>query len=288
MPAFNTTPIERVQGISKEEFIKKYYRPQKPVLIEGLTDHWNARWNLEYIKSIAGHQEVPLYGNDPAKGKQSPYEPITTMNFGEYIDLLKREPTDLRIFFYTLKDNCPELLKDFQYPDIGLKFFKRLPSLFFGGSKSKVFAHFDIDMPDNLHIHFEGDKKVLLFGPDQSKYLYKVPFSIHNIDKIDMDDPDFEKYPALKQVQGYEAYMKHGDALYMPGGWWHYITYLNGGFSMTLRALPRTPSRVAKMVYNVFFMRLMDNAMRKSLGQKWLDFKEEWAYKRAQKELGHN
>lgn len=280
METFNLEPLERIQPISKAEFIHRYHRPQRPVLIENLTNAWNGKWTFDHIKSLAGSQTVPLYDNKPAKDKESVYAPVTTMQFGEYIDLLKTQPTDLRIFFYTLKDHCPQLLEDFEYPDIGLKFFKRLPALFFGGGLSKVFAHYDIDLPDNLHIHFEGNKRVVLFGPDQSTHLYKVPFSIHNIDKIDMDNPDFERYPALKRVKGYEVYMKHGDALYMPSGWWHYITYLDGGFSMTLRALPRTPKRFANMLYNVFVMRLIDNTMRKIRGQKWLDQKERWAYQR--------
>ncbi|WP_257668350.1 cupin-like domain-containing protein [Parapedobacter tibetensis] len=281
MATFDLRQLERIQKVTKADFISRYYRPQQPVLIENLTDTWNGKWTLNHIKSLAGDQTVPLYDNKPAQGKESVYEPVMKMNFGKYIDLIKSEPTDLRIFFYTIKDHCPDLLEEFEYPDIGLKFFKRLPALFFGGGQSKVFAHYDIDLPDNLHIHFEGNKRVVLFGPNQSKNLYKVPLSIHNIDKIDMDNPDFERYPALGHAQGFEVYMKHGDALYIPSGWWHYITYLDGGFSMTLRALPRTPKRFANMLYNVFVMRNIDNAMRKIKGQKWLDFKEQWAHRRA-------
>lgn len=277
MGTFNTIPVERVKNISKEAFIVNYYKPQKPVLIEDLTQNWGAfdRWNLDYIQKRAGDQVVPLYNNKPAKGKQSVYAPVQEMKLSEYIELLKTEPTDLRIFFYNILDHMPELIEDFEYPDIGLKFFKRLPALFFGGSKSKVFFHYDIDLPDSLHVHFHGDKSVTLFSPKQTKYLYKVPFSIHNIDKIDMDNPDFVTYPALRFAEGIQADLKHGDALYMPSGYWHYIKYLNGGFSMTLRALPRTPKRFATMMYNVFIMRHFDNTMRRFIGQRWLDYKEQ-------------
>ena len=135
---------------------------------------------------------VPLYNNESAKGKESVYAPVKEMKLRDYIQILKTEPTDLRIFFYNILDSMPELLKDFKYPDIGLKFFKRLPALFFGGGNSKVFTHYDIDLPDSMHFHFHGNKSVTLFSQEQTKYLYKVPFAIHNIDKIDMDNPDFE------------------------------------------------------------------------------------------------
>jgi hypothetical protein len=203
----------------------------------------------------------------------------------DYLELLKTEPTDLRIFFYNILDRMPELLKDFKYPDIGLKFFKRLPVLFFGGGDSRVFVHYDIDLPDSMHFHFHGTKSVTLFPQSQSKYLYKVPFSIHNIDKIDLDNPDFDTYPALQYAEGIQVNMKHGDALYMPSGYWHYIKYLDGGFSMTLRAFPRHPKKLALMLYNVFIMRHFDNIMRHLKGQKWLNYKETLAIKRSHKNL---
>lgn len=286
MEKFNLPPVDRVKGITKEEFIRKYYKSKRPVLIEDLTDSWNGKWRFDYIKELAGDQIVPLYTSEPTKGKKSSYEPVTTMKMSEYIDLLRSKPTDLRIFFYMVKDNCPQLLNDFEYPDIGLNYFKRIPALFFGGIGSKVFMHFDIDLGDNLHVHFEGHKKLLLFGPDQHTNLYKVPLSVHNMDAIDMSNPDFEKFPALKKAQGFEAIMKHGDALYVPGEWWHYNTYLDGGFSISLRALPQDPWLFSRMLYNVFFMRHFDFYVRKLFGQKWIDFKENYAYKRTHRKLG--
>ncbi len=287
MNQIKTVPVTRVKSISKADFIKHYYKPQRPVLIENLTADWPAlkKWSLDYIQERSGDQIVPLYNNKPATGKQSVYAPVEKMKLRDYIELLKTKPTDLRIFFYNILDSMPELLKDFKYPDIGLKFFKRLPALFFGGGESKVFMHYDIDLPDCIHFHFHGTKSVMLFPQEQSKYLYKVPFSIHNIDKIDLDHPDFEKYPALQYAKGIQVHMKHGDALYMPSGYWHYIKYLDGGFSMTLRALPKRPKKLLTMLYNVFIMRHFDNIMRQFFGQKWLNYKEKLAEKRTNKKL---
>ncbi|MCJ7465188.1 MAG: cupin-like domain-containing protein [Maribacter sp.] len=276
MGTFKTIPIERVKDISKTEFIEKYHKPQIPVLLEGLTKNWPAytKWNLEYIQQLAGDQLVPLYNNKPTKGKQNSAVPATEMRLYDYLELLKAGPTDLRIFFYNILDKMPALANDFEYPDIGLKFFKRLPVMFFGGEGSKVLAHYDMDLADLMHFHFHGTKSVTLFSPGQSRYLYKVPFAVHNLETIDMDHPDFEQYPALKNVIGIEVLMNHGDALYMPSGYWHYIKYLNGGFSITLRALPTKPHRLLKTAYNLFFIRHFENLMRKTMGQKWVDYKE--------------
>ena len=171
MGHIKTIPIERVRNISKKDFIENYYKPQKPVLIEGLTENWDAfqKWNLDYIQQHAGNQIVPLYNNKPTKGKQNSAEPATEMKMTDYIELIKTKPTDLRIFFYDLKVKLPELLKDFEYPDIGLKFFKRLPVLFFGGEGSEVLPHYDMDLADLVHFHFQGTKSVTLFSPKQTK-----------------------------------------------------------------------------------------------------------------------
>jgi len=87
MGTFNLEPLERIQPISKAEFIHRYHRPQRPVLIENLTNAWNGKWTFDHIKSLAGEQTVPLYDNKPAKDKESVYAPVTTMQFGAYIDL---------------------------------------------------------------------------------------------------------------------------------------------------------------------------------------------------------
>src|SRR5690606_39561034 len=153
MGHIKTTQIERVRNISKKDFIKKYYKPQKPVLIEGLTQNWAAfqKWNLDYIQQHAGEQIVPLYNNEPTKGKQNSAEPATKMKMADYIELIKTKPTDLRIFFYDLKVKLPEHLKDCEYPHIGVKFCTRLPVLFFGVEGTKVLPNFDIDLRSEEH-----------------------------------------------------------------------------------------------------------------------------------------
>lgn len=287
MGQFKLTTIERVTNITKEEFVKTYYKTQRPVLMEGLTKDWDAyhKWNLDYIQSLAGDQVVPLYNNQVTKGKQKSAEPVTEMRLYDYLEILKTKPTDLRIFFYDVMKKMPILAKDFKYPDIGLKFFKRLPVLFFGSKGSQVLVHYDMDLADLVHFHFHGTKRILLFSPEQTKYLYKIPFAVHNLEAIDMANPDFEKFPALKHVSGIEVFMKHGDALYMPSGYWHFVEYLDGGFSMTLRAFTKKPATALKMLYNIFFMRHFENRMRKWKGQKWIDYKNTLAVQRTHKAL---
>lgn len=279
------TEIERVKNISKETFYNNYVKKQKPLVIEQLTHDWPAfkKWNLHYIKEIASEKTVPLYDDRPVSYKDGFNEAHAKMKMSDYIDLLLKEPTNYRIFLYNLIKEVPSLKNDFKWPKIGLKLVKQLPMLFFGGENSRVFMHYDIDYSNILHFHFHGKKRCVLFAPSETPYLYKIPHALISREDIDFDNPDFEKWPALQKANGLITELNHGEMLYMPEGYWHYMKYVTPGFSMSLRAFPRKFSNLSKAFYNVFIMRNYDNLMRKWKGQKWIDYKNNEAIKRTHK-----
>ena len=281
------TEIERVKTISKKEFYNNYVKKQKPLVIEQLTQDWPAysKWKLLYIKEIAGDKTVPLYDDRPVSYKDGFNKAHAKMKMADYIDLLLKGPTNYRIFLYNLMKEVPALSNDFKWPNIGLHLVKQLPMLFFGGENSRVFMHYDIDYSNILHFHFHGKKRCVLFAPSETPYLYKVPHALISREDINFDDPDFEKWPALKKAKGLVAELNHGEMLYMPEGYWHYMKYITPGFSMSLRAFPRKIENISKAVYNIFIMRNFDNLMRKWKGQKWIDYKNNEAIKRTNKHL---
>ncbi len=286
--ALDLKDIPRVKTITKDDFITLYFKPQKPVVIERFIEDWPAftKWNLDYIKAIAGDKIVPLYDDRPVNHEDGFNEPHATMKMADYIDLLKREPTKFRIFLWNALKEIPQLQKDYVYPHFGLKLMKGLPMLFFGGKNSHTFMHYDIDLANIFHFHFEGKKTCILFDQKQNKYLYKIPHSLITREDIDFSNPDFEKWPALQKASGYKTELNHGEVLYMPEGYWHYMKYLTPGFSMSLRAIARNPKNFGKAVYNIVIMRHFDTLMRKIKGQKWIDWKNEKAIIRTRKSLG--
>lgn len=232
---------------------------------------------------VAGDKTVPLYDDRPVNHKDGFNEPHAQMQMADYIELLKREPTKYRIFLWNILKEVPQLQDDFEFPDFGLKLKKKLPMLFFGGRDSYTFMHYDIDLANIFHFHFDGKKECILFPPSQTKYLYKVPHSLISHESIDFSDPDLEKWPALKSATGYRAELNHGEVLYMPEGYWHYMKYITPGFSMSLRSWPKNPLNFAKGVYNVLVMRSFDIAMRRIGGQKWIEHKNNRAIERTQR-----
>lgn len=285
--SFKYIEIERVENLSKEEFIKNYYKPQKPVVITNQIEDWPAftKWNFDFLRTVASDKKVPLYDSRKTDYTKKVNEPDFVMTMGEYIDILEKGPTDLRIFLYNLMKDVPAMKSDMKWPDLGIRLIKSLPLVFFGGENAKVFMHYDIDFPNIFHIHFQGRKQCVLVDPKETKYMYRLPYSWICHEDIDFENPDFERFPALNRVNPYITHLEHGEMLYMPEGWWHYMKYETPGFSLSLRSLAGRPRNLLKGVANVAINRYYDNWMRKWKGQAWLDYKDRVSIKRTNAEL---
>ncbi|MEO5978517.1 MAG: cupin-like domain-containing protein [Chryseolinea sp.] len=280
------TPIPIVDGttITRNEFFTKYYKPQKPVVLRGLWKKYPAysKWTMDFFKKTMGSIEVGLYGNRKEDISKTLQIPNAIMRFDEYLDLIEREPTDLRLFLFPVFKHKPELLQDFGYPDIAKGYIK-IPFMFFGPPKSIVRMHQDIDMSNVFLTQFSGRKRVILFPPDQSTLLYRLPFNVHST--VDVDHPDYTEYPGLQYAKGMSTTIEHGDTLYMPSGYWHHMEYLDGGFALAIRTIAHSLPMKLGGLWNLTVQRTTDNVMRKLNDEKWFDFKKKLAHERANKAI---
>ncbi|MFY7846865.1 cupin-like domain-containing protein [Chryseobacterium gambrini] len=281
----NLKPIDIVDDITQEEFIEKYLKPRKPVVIKNMARKWPAyqKWTMEYMKEVVGDVEVPLYDSS----KADPAAPINAsaakMKFGDYIDLIQKKPTDLRIFLFDPIKFAPKLLEDYISPkELMGGFLDKYPNMFFGGKGSVTFLHFDIDMAHIFHTHFNGRKHILLFDYKWKERLYQIPYATYALEDYDIENPDFTKFPALDGVEGIECYLEHGDTLFMPTGWWHWMKYLDGSFSISLRAWDKSWAVKAHSLWNLTVQRKFDDIMKKNFKKKYMDWKEKVAVKRAE------
>ncbi|KAB7623927.1 cupin-like domain-containing protein [Alkalilimnicola sp. S0819] len=281
------SPVERVQRIEAPRFQLAYKKPARPLVMERLTEGWTARerWSVEYLRDVAGDVEVPLYDSVPSRGRKHQHAPAARMPLARYLDRLEAGENDLRMFFFNILAAVPRLTEDFHYPELGLKLFRKLPVLFMGGRGARVQMHFDIDLADLLLCHFGGRKRVLLFPPEQGGNLYRVPFSFSALFDVNIEQPDYQRFPALRQARGQVAELNHGDVLYVPPGYWHYVIYEELGFSMTLRAFPRQPGNFARMLNNLLVLRTVDGLGRRFVGEPWNRRNERRAVARTHRRL---
>jgi hypothetical protein len=286
--SFNLKPVDTVESISREDFKKNYLDKRKPLIIKGLTKDWPARdkWSTDYFKQIAGDIEVKLVDNSKADPTKIINASIASMKFGDYLDLIKREPTQLRIFFFNLFKHRPELINDVKIPkELMGGFIESMPAMFFGGSSAFTFLHYDIDLPHLFHTHFGGRKHIILFDYKWKKRLYCVPNTTYALEDYDVSNPDFEKFPALRGVEGYEVFLEHGDTLFMPTGMWHWMRYIDGSFSLSLRAWDQSITRKMASVWSLFMHGAVDSAIKIVFRESYAIWREKLAFKIAEKEL---
>ncbi len=269
------------------DFEKHYLKTQTPVIIKGLTKETGAekKWSLSYFKNTMGDILLDIYDNGNSSASASAYTSTDLkMKFKDYLNIIEKdEPTDLRIFLCNLFKYNPELSKDFPCPSIFKGLLDHKGFMFFGGKNTTVRIHYDIDMSNVLHTHFGGRKKVLLFAPEYSKVLYRLPFNTYSL--ANFDNPDYEKYPALKYVKGYEFILEHGDTLFMPSGYWHYMAYLEGSFSVSYRQIAPVLNAKMQGVLNLALYLPLDKFLNWMFGDKWLKHKKKIAHKRAMEEI---
>jgi hypothetical protein len=286
--SFILKPVDTVDSITKEEFKRNYLDKRKPLIIKGLTKDWPAttKWSVDYFKEIAGDIEVKLVDNSKADPAKIINASIASMKFGDYLDLIKREPTDLRIFFFNLFKHRPDLIHDVKVPkELMGGFIESMPAMFFGGSKAITFLHYDIDLPHLFHSHFGGKKHIILFDNKWKKRLYCIPNTTYALEDYDVANPDFEKFPALKGVEGYEVFLEHGDTLFMPTGMWHWMRYIDGSFSLTLRAWDRSAARKMASIWSLFMHGAVDSAIKIVFRERYAKWREKLVFKIAEKEL---
>jgi len=286
-------PIEKIGKIDDQDFKRRYYQPQIPVVLTDLAKQWPAyqKWNWDYFKNIVGSKRVGIYNNI----KSDAYTPINKaddyVSFGEYIEMVKQGPVEWRIFLFNIFSHAPQLTQDFTWPENLMRgFVKRAPMLFVGGATSITHMHFDIDMSHILHTQFIGRKRVLLFPYEEQHKLYRKPFEVLSLADfsnyhLNSGRPDYQQFPALKLANGYEVTLEHGDTLFMPAGYWHHMEYIDSGFAMSLRAIQRNIPGVAKGIWNLVGMRNIDTLMKKTAPHWWYDYKKDKVYKAAEKAL---
>jgi len=281
--------IDVVYNISKKDFEKQYLIPQKPVVIKGLIENEIAGklWTIDHFKKTMGDLMVDVYDNGLKKDGSAFTSADLKMRFDDFLSVIEKdEHTGLRMFLFNLFKYNPELKKEFPCPAIFKGILDNMGFTFFGGKDTSVRIHYDIDMSNVLHTQVYGRKRVVLIAPEYNELLYRLPLNTYSL--VDIDKPDYEKYPGLRFVNASECILEAGDSIFMPSGYWHLMTYLNGGISVAYRKIGVTNKIRLQGVLNLGLFLPMDKLLGKLMGYKWQLFKEQIAAKRAEEALSMN
>ncbi len=253
--------------------LRRAIRARSPLVVKDLAADWPAfeRWTPEQLSARYGTRDVRVYDASFGAPGQHYMGSIDTMPFADFLEQTQTGGRDLRMFLYNLSHKIPELLDDVQFPDVGLQFSRRFVFSFFGCAGSTTPLHYDIDRGDVLHTVIRGQRRIRLFPPESSAALYRHPCTVRSY--VDLDTPDFDRFPALAHAEGYEVRLQPGQTLYMPGGWWHEFHYLEAGMGVSMRSPPLQWTDRVRGVASLLVSSPVDRLANRFAAHRWYAWK---------------
>lgn len=279
MPELGLSPIDKVSLIDRKDFSDSYFKPLRPLVILDMARSWPAlkKWTPDFFKEQHGSKQVKVYNEGFVVAGKSYMSMLKTISLKEYIREVTTKSQDLRMFLYNIKSEIPELVDDIVFPTLVDGLSKKFVFMFFGCKGSVTQMHFDIDMSHVFHTAIYGKKTIYLFPYEQRKKLHNYPFTCRSY--VDVECPDFERFPGLKDVEGFKAVLEAGETLYIPSGYWHHIVYDEASCAISLRCTSQTWLGKLQGFYNLVIMSSIDRLMNKISPQGWFDWKEQQALK---------
>lgn len=251
------TFIERISGWTPESFHQHFLTGLgKPIIVTDAIAFWPAlsRWSFEMFKARYGSENVtPRTWRGPGGMKF-----MKLMKFGDFIDYLDapegpapglwiesetlhptRGPAEASAYPLYLAWNVftlhPELLDDVELspkfvedllpclPEALRMILDRATRYFpagvmVGAKHSQIGLHYDFLDSHAYLAQIVGRKRCVLLSPADSAALYDG--------KVNVDAPDYEKFPLFRNATPYECILEPGELLFIPSRWWHHAVCL--------------------------------------------------------------
>ncbi|UTA47166.1 cupin-like domain-containing protein [Simiduia sp. 21SJ11W-1] len=240
--------MEELTGIDPTMLAQLLGERTEPAIIRGLVADWPATQQCQrslgdaasYLSRFWTQQPVTAYVTEPGSETRLFYnEDCTGFNF-------RRGAAPLHQVFQKLnehsKDEKPpviyvgssmvdKFLPGFRAEnDLPMTGVEPLVSAWLG-NESRISAHYDF--PLNIACVVAGRRRFTVFPPDQLKNLYVGPVDVtpagQPISLVDFERPDLARFPrfAKAMAQAQVAELAPGDAIFIPGMWWHHVASLS-------------------------------------------------------------
>jgi len=242
--------IQRLKNIDPNDFLNEFILKRVPVIITDGMESWDVeKFRPDYLRRRFGDQLVQVYNN------LFDLQDIYSLEhyFNEYFD--KENTSDYYIRWYCkLKDeeffwsdDVFEALKQFwSHPYFLPKNSFLVPyagdndtcfinekgypykGLFISAKGARTRLHRDPFNSNAILCQFYGEKKIVLYSPDQEKYV------MNNGDFVDILKPDYARFNHFNQsVSSYEDILQPGEIILFPSGWFHDVTCKSNSISIT-------------------------------------------------------
>jgi Cupin-like domain len=231
--------VEKRADVSTDEFIDRYVRGCRPVVLTDIARDWPAmrRWTPDDLKSRFGHLEVDVQSGRAAdpRFEMNKLAHRRTVRLGDFVDQVCTggETND----YYLTANN--ELLRRAEFKPL-LDDIGTLPALcdrarladcssfWFGPGGTVTSLHHDTLML--FHTQIFGRKRWRFVSPLHTCKLYNY-FQYYS--PVDPDAPDLQRYPDFADVRMLEVVLEPGETVFLPLAWWHQVRSLGVSISFS-------------------------------------------------------
>lgn len=226
--------LERAHAPSRRDFLERWFRQGRPVLMTGLMDSWPAlrRWSFGFLRGLGRGRPVRIEWGNVLQGEPR----FEARDLAEFLDpLLSPEaygpgPKPYLAQFDIFK--ClPELKGDVRF-DLW-KGRIQVPLGWIGPAGTYTGLHWDV--APNLFGQILGSKEFTLYPPGQGRHLYPARrYDFGSVlSEVDGRHPDLLRHPGFAEARGIRAVVRPGEMLFTPRGWWHQVTSLEHSISVS-------------------------------------------------------
>nr|WP_277923860.1 cupin-like domain-containing protein [Sphingomonas hankookensis] len=236
-------PVTEVQAADAAALDHQLRTAKAPFVVRGLVADWplvqaakrSSQAARDYL--VERHRDVPFTVSvgQAGGGERLFYDDAMAMNFAtvraklpEILGEMGRveQDADPRAIYLASIDmrGFFDGLEEANRVDLGTR--EPLASIWIG-TRTRIAAH--NDLPDNLACVAAGRRRFTLFPPDQFRNLHLGPLDNtpagRAVSMVDFTAPDAERHPRFAEALAHAqvAELEAGDAIHIPGLWWHHV-----------------------------------------------------------------
>ena len=234
--------VERRANLSRDEFVERYVRGCRPVVITDIARDWPAmkRWSFDGFKRRYGSMTVQVQAG---RDKDADFEVNKVRlrhdtNFAAFLDRVAA--SDVTNDEYLTASN--ELLRRPEFagllddvgplPDYCDGTLHTSASLWVGPAGTRTPLHHDTLML--LHTQIVGRKRWRFVSPLSTPRLYN-DFDVYS--PVDFESLDLERFPEAAKVKVLDVVVEPGETVFLPLAWWHQVTSLDKCISLSFTNL---------------------------------------------------
>jgi len=191
------------------------------------------------MAEVVGHKTVPVVSMRDGDYANADIVNMSMRAYLERIGAIPGEETESAVppdvTYYlaqvAIPKHLPELLPDIEIPPFFPDERFRTAVIYIGGTLFSQLHYHPKGSATLCMLH--GMKKVRLFAPDQTPYLYRYPAgsATPNVSRTQEKDPDPDRFPEFAKARFHEVEVHAGELLFIPIYWWHSIE--NVGLSIS-------------------------------------------------------